>query len=272
MLAAGIVIFREILEIVLIVGIVLAATRDMQGRGLWIGLGIGAGLAGSAAVAFFTDQISEFAEGMGQELFNASIMIVAALFIGWTVLWMSRHAREMKAHFHQVGERISSGSLPYYSLSIVIALAMLREGSEIVLFSYGMIASGQSLSSILIGGLIGGVGGLIVGLLIYFGLISLSPKYFLRVTSALLILLVAGLMSQAIGFLVAAGYFENLSQTVWDSSWLLDENNPLGIGLQALVGYTSRPVTAQLLVYGATVLLLFTLVRYNSKPARAPVS
>lgn len=271
MLASAIVIFREMLEIVLIVGIILAATREIPGRFRWIVAGFAGGISASIVVAVFTDVISEFAEGVGQEVFNAAILFTAAFFIGWTVLWMSRHAREMKTHFKRVGDAIVEGKLPYYSLSFVIALAILREGSEIVLFSYGMLASGQSASVLLAGGLLGGCAGVALGLLIYFGLIALPARYFLRVTSWLLVLLVAGLMSQGVGFLLAAGYLEGFSAAAWDSSWLLSDEGVMGKSLQALLGYTAKPAWAQLLIYILTLSGLIMLLRLYSGSRNVPI-
>lgn len=264
MLSTAIIIFREVFEIVLILGIVLAATREMAGRGRWIGLGLAGGIGGAALVAVFTDAISMFAEGLGQEIFNAMILFTAALFIGWTVLWMQQHAREMKQHFMEVGAQIAAGKASGYALSVVIALALLREGSEIVLFSYGMLASGQSIMALLSGAAIGMAGGVTVGLLLYFGLIKLSTRYFFRITSWLLILLVAGMISQGIGFLIAAGYFESLSRIVWDSSWLLSENSVIGQSLHALAGYTARPAVIQLIVYIATLAGFMFLLRHST--------
>ncbi len=265
MLSSAIVVFREVFEIVLIVGIVLAATRGIPGRGKAIGLGFGGGLVGSALVALFTGSISDFAEGMGQEYFNAGILFVAAGFIGWTVLWMKRHAREMKQHFMNIGQQVAQGNLPYFSLSMVIGLAMLREGSEIVLFSYGMLASGMSWAELMGGAAIGLVGGAAVGGALYFGLIKLSIRWFFIVTSWLLVLLVAGMMLQGTGFLVAAGAFEGLSHTVWDSSWLLEEGGIIGQSLGTLVGYTARPTAIQLIVYLLTLGTLIMLMRLSDQ-------
>src|ERR1700761_1782251 len=181
MLSAAIVIFREAFEIVLIVGIILAATRNVPQRMKAVGLGFGAGLAGAALVAVFTREISEWAQGMGQEIFSAGILFTAAAFIGWTVLWMKKHSREMKAHFTQVGQDVASGKLPYFSLSLIIALAILREGSEIVLFSYGMLASGMSAMTLAGGAVIGLCGGLAVGVAFYKGLIVFPMKHFFRI-------------------------------------------------------------------------------------------
>ncbi|MCP5361537.1 MAG: FTR1 family protein [Hyphomicrobiales bacterium] len=264
MFASSIIIFREMLEIVLIVGIVLAATRKIPDRTKWVLAGFAGGLLGSVVVAMFTNQISSFAEGMGQEFFNAGILFMAAFFIGWTVLWMSQHGRHMKAHFAQMGEQVVIGQASMITLSVAIALAIWREGSEIVLFSYGMLAAGQAVSSLLLGALIGGSAGLVIGLLIYFGLLALPAKYFLRVTSALLIVLVAGMVSQGTHFLIAAGIIEHMTATAWDSSWLVQDQGVFGQMLHALTGYTSRPAQIQVLVFILTVGVLFGLLRFNN--------
>lgn len=261
MLPSALVFFREVFEIVLIVGIVLAATRGLPGRDKWIYLGFAGGVAGAAVVAFFTESISNLADGVGQEIFNAAIMFAAALFIGWTVIWMKRHAREMKSHFTKVGNAVAAGDIPSYSLSLVIALAILREGSEIVLFSYGMLAGGQSVATLALGATLGLTAGLIVGVLFYLGLLKISPRYFLQITSWLLILLVAGMMSQGVGMLIAAGYFENLSSTAWNSSWLLTDEHIAGQSLGVLIGYTSRPAEAQVITYALTLTILLGLTR-----------
>jgi high-affinity iron transporter len=196
MIASAIILFRELFEIVLIVGIILAATRTLNGRKKWIIGGITAGVIGSALIAVFANSISEFAQGVGQEIFNACILLVAAIFIGWTVLWMSQHGKHMHAQFTQLSAQIHNKQTTFISLAVVIALAMWREGSEIVLFSYGMIASGQSYTDLALGALIGGISGATIGYATYRGLISLPYKYYLRTTSILLIFLVAGMLSQ----------------------------------------------------------------------------
>lgn len=267
MLTSATIYFREVFEIVLIVGIILAATKGLPGRNKWIYAGFGLGLIGSALVAVFTNQISEMAEGLGQELFNALILFTAAFFIGWTAIWIQRHAHEMKARFTKVSDAVKAGDVPAYSLALVIALAVLREGAEMVLFTYGMLAAGQPATALVSGAVIGLVGGLVLGLLIYKGLISISPRYFLKVTGALLVLLVAGLVSQGVGMLVAAGYFEQMSTTAWNSDWLLSDQGIVGETLAVLVGYTTRPTYAQLAAYSATLgILLFSL--YLAKRAR----
>lgn len=269
MFSTAVIVFREVFEIVLIVGIVLAATKAVPKRWVAVGIGFAGGLIGSLLVAFFTGQISEFAEGMGQEYFNAGILFTAAAFIGWTLIWMKRHAREMKAHFTRVGEAVATGTLPYISISIVIVLAILREGAEISLFLSGQyyvgIASGAELAA---GSAIGFVAGAFVGILLYLGLIRISTRAFLQITSWLLALVVAGMIVQGIGFLSAAGMFEDLSYTLWDSSWILAEDNLLGKSMKALVGYTAQPSAIQLIAFIATMGFLALALKIAGRPQK----
>jgi FTR1 family protein len=269
MISSAIVVFREVFEIALIVGIVLAATNGIPHRKKSIYLGFGVGLAGSLVVAFFTGQISQMAYGVGQEIFNASILFIAAGFIGWTLLWMKRHAREMKNHFSELGRAVADGDIPFYSLAIVIALAMLREGSEIALFTYGMLAAGQSPLSLAIGSGLGLISGSALGILFYLGLINISTRFFFQITGLLLMFVVAGMISQGVGFLTAAGTFETLSFTVWDSSWLLSEHGILGQSLKALLGYTAQPTAIQLIAYIFTLGVFFMLMKLTDKKRKS---
>src|ERR1700679_1045027 len=182
MFSTAIIIFREILEITMIVGIILAATRGLPGRMAWIVGGFTGGCAGASLVAVFAQTISASLSGMGQEFFNAMILFTAAGFIGWTALWVRKNARMMSVQLRQVGRDVAQGKLPLYSLALIIGLALLREGSEIVLFIYSMVLSGQSTTSIIEGSILGVVAGGVVGILLYYGLLKIPARYVLRVT------------------------------------------------------------------------------------------
>ena len=94
MLAALIIVFREVLEAGLIIGVVLAASRGVPGRGRAVGLGVLAGLVGSVIVALFAAEISQAFAGRGQEIFNASVLLLAVVMLTWHVVWMASHARD----------------------------------------------------------------------------------------------------------------------------------------------------------------------------------
>src|SRR6185312_3287738 len=160
MFGTALIVFREVLEAALIVGIVSAATRGIPGRMRWICAGIAAGLVGSLAVAAGAGAISQLAEGMGQELFNASILGLAVAMLAWHNIWMSVHGREMAEDAKLVGNEIRSGTKALSVLMVVVAIAVLREGSETVLFLYGIALSGTSArASMVFGGIVGLAGG-----------------------------------------------------------------------------------------------------------------
>ena len=163
MLPSLLIVFREVFEAGLIVGIVMAVTSGVAGRGRWIAGGVAAGVLGACAVALFTGGLSQLFGGSGQELFNASILGFAVLMLGWHNVWMARHGRELAAEMRAAGEAVVAGSKSLAALAVVVTIAVLREGSEVVLFLYGVAAAEGGAS---IGMLIGGVIGLILGSLV----------------------------------------------------------------------------------------------------------
>src|SRR5216110_1001397 len=144
MLGALVIVFREVLEAGLIIGIVLAATRGVAGRGQWVTVGVLAGALGAGIVALFAEAISNAFEGSGQELLNASVLGAAVLMLMWHNAWMARHGREMAADMKSLGTDVSAGTRPMTMLAVVIGLAVLREGAEIVLFLYGIVVTGTT--------------------------------------------------------------------------------------------------------------------------------
>lgn len=261
MLGALIIVFREVLEAGLIVGIVMAATRGVADRGRWITIGIVAGVLGAAIVALFAGVISEAFEGSGQELFNASVLAIAVVMLMWHNAWMARHGREIAAEMRSIGTAVSEGTKSLTALAIVIGLAVLREGSEVVLFLYGILASGTSGTALLAGGLLGIAGGAVFTGLTYFGLLAIPSRYIFSVTSWLIALLAAGMTAQSVQFLNNAGFAEVLGRTVWDTSWALSESSLLGKLLHTLIGYTERPTELQLVAYAGTLIAMYILMR-----------
>jgi len=144
MFGTALIVFREVLEAALIVGIVGAATRGIAGRGRFIAGGLALGVIGSLVVAGGAEAISKLAEGMGQELFNASILGIAVVMLAWHNIWMSVHGRELAADAKKIGGDIRAGAKALSVLLVVIAVAVLREGSETVLFLYGVAISGDA--------------------------------------------------------------------------------------------------------------------------------
>ena len=126
MLGAAIIVFREVIEAGLIIGIVMAATRGVVGRGRWVNIGIIAGVLGAAVVAMFANVISDAFQGAGQELFNASVLGATVIMLMWHNAWMARHGREIADEMRRVGAAVSEGARPLTALAVVVGLAVLR--------------------------------------------------------------------------------------------------------------------------------------------------
>jgi high-affinity iron transporter len=262
MLPTAIIVFREVLEAALIVGIVMAASRGAPRREIWVAGGIAAGVLGALCVAGFAATIAAAAEGMGQELFDAGILFAAVGMLGWHNIWMSRHGRELAGSANQLGKDVRSGARPLWALAFAVALAVLREGSEIVLFLYGIALAGQGGPlAMVVGGAIGLLLGVAAGTAIYWGLVSIPMRLLFRVTSWLVLLLAAGLASQGAAFLMQADLLPPLGSNLWDTSFLLSEQSLVGRILHTLIGYTAQPAGIQLVFYLSTLLVIGGLMR-----------
>jgi high-affinity iron transporter len=263
-LAALIIVFREVFEAGLIIGIVLAVTGSVRHRNRWIGGGVLAGVAAACVVAAFAGALSQLFAGMGQELFNAAILSVAVIMLTWHNIWMARHGREMAGEMRAIGQAVAAGTKSLLALAVVVGVAVLREGSEVALFLYGVAASdGGSALSLASGGLIGLALGAAVCLLTYFGLMRIPPRALFATTTALITLLAAGMAAQAVAFLERANWLASLDSVVWDSGWLLSQESIVGRTMHTLIGYTDQPTEMQLLVYVAVLLVTVLLMRLS---------
>ena len=262
MLAALIIVFREVFEAGLIVGIVLAVTGSVPHRNRWIGGGVLAGALAACLVAAFTGVLSQLFAGMGQELFNAAILGIAVMMLTWHNVWMAHHGREIAGEMHAAGQAVAEGTKSLLALAVVVGVAVLREGSEVALFLHGVAASdGGSALSLALGGAIGLALGAAVCLLTYFGLMRIPQRALFATTTVLITLLAAGMAAQAVAFLERANWLTPLDTVVWDSGWLLSETSIAGRTLHTLIGYTDQPTEMQLLVYAAVLLATFLLMR-----------
>lgn len=254
MLAALLIVFREVLEAGIVIGVVLAASEGIRGRGLWISAGILAGVLGSALLAVFMDGISGLFDGSGQDVLNATILSIAVVMLVWTVVWMASHGKAMVAEVKAIGRDVQVGRKPLTALAVVVGMAVLREGVEVVLFCYGILTTGiETAQNVALGGLIGLAGGALVAFVLYRGLLAIPLKHLFKVTAILITLLAAGLAAQAVGILQDAGFIQALSDPVWDSSWLLSDDGAFGRVLRTLVGYRAHPTGMQVIAYLATV-------------------
>ena len=269
MIAALIIVFREVFEAGLIVGIVLAVTRTVKHRNQWIGGGVLAGVLAACVVAAFAGALSNLFAGMGQELFNALILIIAVVMLTWHNVWMARHGSELASELRSAGQAVVEGSKSLLALAVVVGVAVLREGSEVVLFLYGVLAGGSDTGwSVALGGFVGLVLGAAVCMLTYFGLVRIPTRKLFATTTVLIALLAAGMAAQAAAFLEKANWLTAMDNVVWDSGWLLSDASLPGKALHTLIGYTDQPTAMQLVVYVAVLAVTFALMRLYGAPAK----
>lgn len=261
MIAALIIVFREVLEAALVVSIVLAATGGVPAAKRWVGLGVLCGIAGSAVVAQFAGVIADSLSGYGQEIFNASVLLLAVFMLAWHNAWMAVHGREIAQEMRAVGNAVREGGRPLYALAVVVGLAVMREGSETVLFLYGLAASDGGFTDAVSGGAAGLAIGVAVGAALYLGLLRIPTRHLFSVTSWMITLLAAGMAAQSMTFLSAAGIVD-LGSVLWDSSALLSENSIPGKILHTLVGYMDRPTVLQVAVYLGALALIYSATKF----------
>ncbi|HKW79807.1 MAG TPA: FTR1 family protein [Casimicrobiaceae bacterium] len=267
MLATAVIVFRETLEAALIVSIVLAATRGIARRGAWIGSGIATGVGGALAIAGLAGAIAGAFHGIGQELFNACVLIAAVAMLGWHHLWMAAHGRALAGRLRTLSDSVRQGSATLAALSLAVGLAVLREGAETVLFLQG-VAITEPLHDVLAGLALGAGGGAALGGLLYLGLVRVPVRHFFRVTGWMIVVLAAGLAAQAARFLEQANLLPPLVPELWDTSSLLSATSLPGQLLHILVGYTPTPSATQLAFYLATLTGLILASRWRIATAR----
>jgi high-affinity iron transporter len=273
MLASLLIVFREVLEAGLIVGIVLAATEGIAGRGRFVAAGIAGGLGGAGLLAAFAGEISHALAGYGQEVFNACVLLIAVVMLGWHNLWMARHGREMSRQMKAMGAEVVAGERSLSAMAVVIAVAVLREGSEVVLFLYGIAVSAHlGLGPMLLGGALGVAAGAAVSWLLYRGLVAIPMRRLFGVTGVLIALLAAGMAGQAAAILAGADLIPAWGYQLWDTSWLLSNASLAGRALQALVGYSDRPMGVQLAAYVTTLTVLLGAAHWMRRPVARPAA
>ncbi|MBL4774545.1 MAG: FTR1 family protein [Mariprofundus sp.] len=274
MLATLIIVFREVLEAMLVVGIATAAAREVNISARWIYGGVFAGLIFACVVAMFADLIAASMQGMGQEFFNATILLSAALLMSWTAIWMAKHGREMSARIREVCQQSEDNASTSWVLATVVGLAVAREGAEVVLFLHGVAASGGAgMASMLSGAAVGLALGVLVAVVLYRSLIRLPMKHVFTVVTFLIVLLASGMASQGVAYLVMIDELPALGQTIWNSSTIISERSAIGQVLHALMGYDDRPSGMQVLVFILVFAVTWLAIRWQKKTlAKKPIA
>jgi len=259
MFAAALIVFRETLEAALFVGIIAAATKQLPLRGRWLAGGVATGVAGALLLALTAEQVGAWADGIGQDLVNIGILAVALSMLVWHCVWVSTHGRQMAMKARQFGSLVQGGQRKPWALFVAVALAVLREGAETVLFVAGSLTGGGTVgaTSVLLACALGLFAGAVVGVGLYAGLSRIPTQKLFAATNVLIALLAASIASQLARALTQAGLVERGTAPLWDSSAWLASDSALGALLHALVGYDARPSALQWGFYVAVLAVIY---------------
>jgi len=254
----------------LVLGVLLAATNACPKSRRYIAAGATAGLLGAGLVAWFMEELEGAVNGDGEFLFNACLLALASLTIAWTVIWMSQHGRKAVSKMRRVGECVAEGDLPEMALAMAAFAAVIREGGEAVLFLAGASQGGQDASGMIIGGVTGLFLGVATGLAIFRGLVRIPMRYLFQTIAWFMMLLAAGMASQAASNLVMIDLLPPLVETVWDSSGWLPQSGMFGELLHAMIGYDEQPNAMQLLVFSASLIIMIGMFRRGQRKPQQP--
>lgn len=263
MFKIALVVFRECLEIALLLGIILAVTKQIEKSRIYIIAGSMFGTVSAALFAFFARAISVSFSGMGDEIFNSIVILLTVVLIAWTIVWMQGYGGKIKQDFNDLSEKIHSGDSSSIMLVLIVALTILREGMEIIILVYSIsLVEVIDANSYILGLISGMVSGFALGIVIYLGLIKLAKqKYIFRISSILLMLIAGGFAAEAAGILTSSGIIMFLSDQLWDSSWLISDRSVYGKILNMITGYIARPNGLQVLFYISTIGLINILIQ-----------
>ncbi|MCP3716940.1 FTR1 family protein [Paraburkholderia sp. CNPSo 3281] len=260
------IVWRESVEALLVVGILYAWLKNGDAdarRGvpyLWggVALGILAAIGLGAALVGFTEVLS----GDAQDYFQTGMVLVACVLIVQMVLWMKQHGRTLKREMEESLEQ-STRDANWWGVTILVALAIAREGSETVIFLYGLGfgQSGHVDASQYLAVLIGLALAFLTFYLLQLGGKIFSWRHFFRVTEIMLLFLGAGLFQTGVDKLIDKEILPTLVDQVWNSSAILDDSSTFGSLVATLTGYRAHPALMNLIAYAVYWLVVWFLVR-----------
>ncbi len=267
-ISALLLALREGTEMALIVGIVLAYLGRVGARTAqrWVWLGVGAAALVSLGFLGVLNALDKEFEGATEQLFEGSTMLLAAAFLTWMILWMARNSRSLRGELQRgLNAALDRGGAAW-GVFLLVFFAVVREGVELALLLFAAPGAGK-----LVGTVVGLAGAVAIGLLIYAFGRRVDLRSFFRVTTVLLVLFAAGLVSHAAHEFVEAGPLEIIEGPVlWSTAGILPQDDGLGSILRALFGYADTPHAIE----AATYVLYFAVAWLLSRTrfARAPIA
>lgn len=277
MLNALIVVYRESFEALLIVGL-LYSFLVRQGASpkafqvMIFGVLGGLALSGLLAAGLHFAE-SEF-EGKALELFQFGMVVLAVVLITHMCIWMRVHGRTLKSELEQEASRsLQTGKL--LSLGLLTAIAVGREGSETVIFLYGLMAeSFQAGNTLPFMGM--ALAGLFLGFVTWYafqkGFHYFSQRAYFTFSTVLLFVTAGSMVMAIAAKIIEFDWIQFGRAELWDSSWLLSSDSKFGSIMQLLTGYQDRPSAFSISLYALYWIIALSLFYWAGRQASAPVA
>jgi high-affinity iron transporter len=266
---------REGLEAALVVSILIAYLVRSDRRSLlpriWLGVAIATAvsLAFGAALTFGPKGLTFEA----QELIGGLLSIVAVAFVTWMIFWMAKAARTMSGGLRAQVDKAAE-ERPW-SLVVVAVLAVGREGLETALFLWAATQAAArdtgGTAIPLIGAALGLAVAVLLGYLIYRGVVKINLTRFFTWTGVFLIIVAAGVLAYGVHDLQEARFLPGLNSLAFDLSTVIPPTSWYGTLLKGVFNFspatTWLEATAWLLYAVPTLALFIHRIRNRDKTA-----
>lgn len=276
MFNALVVVWRESLEAMLVIGVMLSwivrqSDPASLKRGLWGGVAAGLALAGTLGYAAYTAQ-SEFA-GEALEQFQLAMVLVAAALILHMVLWMHEHGRSMKRELECQVERTAASTGAVLSVAAITALAVSREGAETVIFLYGLGMEGDGAAAQLFGGAAAGFAiAAATAWAMARGAKFLNLRTLFRISEYLLLIIATSLLVAGVDKMIGMDWLPALVDPLWDASGILSDAGGAGRFFADFAGYRARPAATVVIAVAAFwIYALWRMVQID-RASRTPAA
>lgn len=274
-----IVTLREGFEAALVVGIVMACLQKAQQTKLysWVYLGILAGVGSSIGVGIILATTVRGLENSGgiyapvtKQILAGSFGVFAIAMLSWMLIWMSIQAKSLKGEVENTISNALNSENAGKAIFWLIAIAVLREGFETVLFILGKFQ--QQWTFPVIGAIFGLSLAAFLGWLLFALGVKINIRLFFQVMGVFLLLIVGGLVLSALYHFDKAIFLYSqissnnwciansdsclLGQQIWDGSAILPDKQFPGIILKALFGYRQTLYLGQIIAYVSFLALI----------------
>ena len=264
-MAEFIIVFREVLEASLVVGIIylLIEKTNQAAHFTKLWYAVFASILASIAVGFMVIQAKNaLGNNSTQALFEAIFLYLTAFLIWYVIFWLSKNVSDKKV---LEGQALNAMEISSWGIFFVVFFAILREGFETAIFLISSFSITGTFSYI------GFISGAVLAILIGYLIVTQGRKIDLRgvfkYTTLLLVFLSAGMIAygthEAEEYLVKSEQIEKSDiYRVWDILeptqsaetgktiyHPLHDKGSVGLFLKGFFGYNSNPNIPEVILW-----------------------